>query len=243
MTGVHQLSRTDARRIAVRAQLLTKERPTDLIDVVRRLWLVQLDPTAAVAPSADLVLWSRLGSSFDAAGPAGRPRRAARSSSCAGTLKRARGHRAVPRRDGRVAGHRSSCASGRWASPRLGARPTTPAGATSSTGCAPTGRCRRSELPDTCVVPWPSSGWNNNRNVRMMLDLLVQRGEVAAAGGTGQGPAVGPGRADLPRRPAARRSEEALRLRNDERRLPSLGIARAKAPERPFEPLRRRRGR
>ena len=43
-----------------------------------------------------------------------------------------------------------------------------------------------SELPDTCVVPWRSSGWNNNRNLRMMLDKLVQRGEVAAAGGTGR---------------------------------------------------------
>ena len=43
-----------------------------------------------------------------------------------------------------------------------------------------------SELPDTCVLPWPSSGWNNNRNVTMMLDLLVQRGEVAAAGGEGR---------------------------------------------------------
>lgn len=45
-----------------------------------------------------------------------------------------------------------------------------------------------SELPDTCVVPWKSSGWNDNRNVRMMLDKLVQRGrsppqgELAATG-------------------------------------------------------------
>ena len=38
------LSRTDARRIAVRAQLLTKERPTDLVETVRRLSLLQLEP-------------------------------------------------------------------------------------------------------------------------------------------------------------------------------------------------------
>ncbi len=37
------------------------------------------------------------------------------------------------------------------------------------------------ELHDTCVQPWASSGWNNNRNGTMMLDFLVQRGEVAAA--------------------------------------------------------------
>ncbi len=43
-----------------------------------------------------------------------------------------------------------------------------------------------SELPDTCVRPWRSSGWNANRNVTMLLGLLVQRGEVAAAGGQGR---------------------------------------------------------
>jgi uncharacterized protein YcaQ len=60
---VHELSRLDARRVAVRAQLLDGRRPTGLLDVVRRLTLLQIDPTAAIAPSADRVAWSRLGSS------------------------------------------------------------------------------------------------------------------------------------------------------------------------------------
>ena len=38
-----------------------------LQDVVRRLTLLQLDPTASVAPSADLVAWSRLGASYSPA--------------------------------------------------------------------------------------------------------------------------------------------------------------------------------
>jgi uncharacterized protein len=61
----HRLTRAEARRIAVQAQLLDADRPTDLLDVVRHLTLVQLDGTAAVAPSADLVLWGRLGSAYE----------------------------------------------------------------------------------------------------------------------------------------------------------------------------------
>ena len=48
------------------------------------------------------------------------------------------------------------------------------------------GPLHAADLPDTCVKPWSSSGWNNNQNIKMMLDFLVQRGEVAAAGGTGR---------------------------------------------------------
>jgi uncharacterized protein YcaQ len=60
MSTVHQLSRPEARRVAVRAQMLTSQRPPDLLTAVRRLTMLQLDPVSAVAPSADLVAWSRL---------------------------------------------------------------------------------------------------------------------------------------------------------------------------------------
>ena len=52
---MHRLTKAQARRIAVRAQLLDAHRPTDLVAVVQRLTLLQIDPTAAVAPSADLI--------------------------------------------------------------------------------------------------------------------------------------------------------------------------------------------
>ena len=48
----------------MQAQLLDAERPAGLLDLVRHLGFLQLDPIAAVAPSADLVVWSRLGSSY-----------------------------------------------------------------------------------------------------------------------------------------------------------------------------------
>ena len=65
--AVHRLDRAEARRIAVRAQLLDAPHPTDLLTVVRQLTLLQIDPTAAIAPSADLVAWSRLGSAYQPA--------------------------------------------------------------------------------------------------------------------------------------------------------------------------------
>ena len=61
---VHELSLADARRIAVRAQALDSAQPDGLLGVVRRLTLLQIDPVAAIAPNADLVAWSRLGSSY-----------------------------------------------------------------------------------------------------------------------------------------------------------------------------------
>ncbi len=64
---VHRLNKGEARRIAIHAQLVDEPRPTDLVDVVDRLTVLQIDPTAAIAPSADLVLWSRLGSTYDPA--------------------------------------------------------------------------------------------------------------------------------------------------------------------------------
>lgn len=50
------LSRDDARRLAIRAQLLTDDRPDDVLAAVHGLSMLQVDLTDAVAPSAELVL-------------------------------------------------------------------------------------------------------------------------------------------------------------------------------------------
>ena len=50
----------EARRVAVRAQLLDGS-ATNVLDTVRRLGFLQIDPISTVAPPQQLVLWSRLG--------------------------------------------------------------------------------------------------------------------------------------------------------------------------------------
>jgi uncharacterized protein len=230
MVKVHELSRADARRIAVRAQLLTKERPTDLVETVRRLTLVQIEPTNAVAPSAELVLWSRLGSSFD--------RRELWDA--VDELRLIELHQAL-RVPEDIALHRAEMAE--WP----GTGPLRPWQEEVRDWVGANNDCRRdilerlradgplpaSELPDTCVVPWKSSGWNDNRNLRMMLAKLVERGEVAAAGGTGRDRRWDLASRVYPDDPVPPGEEARRRL--DERRLSSLGIARAKGTKLPFE--------
>ena len=232
MRGVHELSRAEARRIAVRAQLLSRQRPTDLVETVRQLSLLQLEPTSAIAPSAELVMWSRLGSAFD-------PQE---MWDAVDEQRLIELHQALRVADD-IALFRAEMAE--WP----GAGELRPWEEELRDWVTANNDCRRdilerlradgplpaSELPDTCVVPWRSSGWNNNRNLRMMLDKLVQRGEVAAAGGTGRDRLWDLASRIYPDDPVPP-VEEARRLR-DERRLRSLGIARAKGTKLPFEPV------
>ncbi len=54
------VSAEEARRIAIRAQLLDGS-ATSILDTVRQLGYLQIDPISTVAPPQQLVLWSRLG--------------------------------------------------------------------------------------------------------------------------------------------------------------------------------------
>jgi uncharacterized protein YcaQ len=83
-------------------------------------------------------------------------------------------------------------------------------------------------------VPWKSSGWTNNRNVTQMLEFMVLNGDVAVSG-TDKGRLWDLAERIYPDTPAVP-LDEAMRIRA-ERRLKSLGIARAKGPACPVEPI------
>ncbi len=232
MATVHELSRTDARRIAVRAQLLTKQRPTDVLETVRALSQVQLEPTSAIAPSADLVLWSRLGSAYSP--------HELRDAVDEQALIQLRGSL---RAADDIALYRAEMAEWPGTGELRDWQEAQREWVMTNNACRhdilerlrADGPLPQRELPDTCVLPWASSGWNNNRNITMMLNLLVQRGEVAVAGGWGRNRLWDLASRVYPDDPAIP-SDEARRLR-DQRRLSALGIARSRGPECPVEPL------
>jgi uncharacterized protein len=91
------------------------------------------------------------------------------------------------------------------------------------------------ELPDTCAVPWKSSGWTNDRNVTQLLEFMVRRGEVAIAGRRGRDRLWDLAARVYPDDPVV--PAEEARRRRDQRRLRSMGIARARGPECPVEPM------
>jgi uncharacterized protein len=223
---VHRLTKEQARRIAVRAQLLDSPLPTGLLEVVQRLTLLQIDPTAAIAPSADLVAWSRLGSSY-------RPEHLKHAVEQDRTLFELDAL-IRPMSDLRLylAGAQERPIyehSRNWLRDNDRFRQDV------LERLAQSGPLTSRDIPDTASVPWKSSGWTNNRNVTQMLEFLIMRGEVAIVGRVGRERVW-----DLAKRvyPVVEVPpvEEAERRKN-ERRLASLGIARAKARAMPMEPV------
>lgn len=225
---VIELSREDARRIAVRAQLLDGHRPDDLVDVVAQLGFVQLEPTAAVAPTADLVLWGRLGGAY-------RPEHLTAALEQDNSLfeldllVRPMADLALFKAGMERWPERESTA--RWLDDneefvddvleRLELD----------------GPLVARDIPDTAIVSWPSSGWNNDRNVMMMLQCLMLQGRVAVAGRRGRDRlwdlAERVYHSDIPTVPF----DEAVRVRNA-RRLRAQGLVLDRTPDLPTETTR-----
>jgi uncharacterized protein len=225
MAQMHRLSRQDARRIAVRAQFLTGERPADLLTLVRRLTTLQLDPVSAIAPSPDLVAWSKLGSSYQP-----------EHLHDALADRRLIELRAFLRPAEDIALFRAAMAA--WE----GNRRLVNAGIFQRDWVAANDRCRRDILdrlraegplpsraiPDTCDLRWESTGWTNNKNVIRLLDFMVSRGEIAVAGRKGRDRLWDLAERVYPDHPVIPAAEAEWEL--DRRGLRALGIARLAGP-------------
>jgi uncharacterized protein YcaQ len=168
------LSRTDARRIAVRSQLLAGPRPGTLLEVVERLGQVQVDPTSIVARAELLTLWSRLGA-YDV-----------------DELRRL------------LEETRDLFEYRAFLLPIANLELVRPAMARFPSGGTSRGRLtaawlrdnvafrayildeleRRGPLPsgafdDRAEVPWQTGGWNDGKNVGQMLEALARSGVIA----------------------------------------------------------------
>jgi uncharacterized protein YcaQ len=186
--AAHRLTKAEARRIAVRAQLLDARRPNDLVGLVSHLTFLQLDPTAAIAPSADLVAWTRLGDAY-------RPEHLTRALEHDRTLYEVR---AYVRPTADLGLHLAEMAA--WPFAQEDRRYWTQPGPAGKRWLEQNDAFRKDVLRllrksgplqskairDTSVVPWQSTGWTGNRNVTQMLEFLNARGEVAIVGRAGR---------------------------------------------------------
>ncbi len=226
-----ELTRDEARRVAVRAQLLSLPRPDDVVEVVAHLGALQLDPTKAVAPSAHLVLWSRIGPGYrrtdlDDALTDGR---LVEIGGMARAVEQAPLHRAVMTAWPGPGPHRP------WHDEVLA-------------WIDDNGECHREilemlrqegpltapELPSSIVRPWRSSGWTDDKSVLKLLDMLAARGEVVVVGRAGAHRLWDLAERVLPDEPVPPLEEALAEL--GRRRLRALGVAKERAAVSPGEP-------
>jgi len=226
MAEPHALTRRQARQVVVRATRLDAQRPTDLLGLVDHLTALPVEPTAAIAPSYDLVSWSRLGSSYEP-----------------GDLVELLEQRELyddgdgirPMADLRL--HLAEMAA--WP-PWDDTRDWLEANELFRNEVLDIldaeGPLPSREVHATAQVPWRSSGWNADRNVRMMLTCLLARGEVAINGRAGNQRTYDLAERVYPSGVEAVPVAEARALA-DRRRLTALGLARAKGTVLPGEPI------
>lgn len=168
------LSLAEARRLAVKGALLSAPRPTDMVDTIRWLGGIQLDPVAVVARAEQMVLFSRLGP-YDV-----------------GELKRHLEEEGDLFEWGafifdtdQLPYYRSAMesyppgGSGRAGYVRSWLEDNQAFRSYILEELAARGPLRSRDLDDRAEVPWQTGGWNDGKNLGRMLEILWMRGEIA----------------------------------------------------------------
>jgi len=216
----HQLTRDQARRIVVRAQLLDADRPGDVVQVAEELGAIKIDPTATIAPAEHTILWSRVGEAYDPIQLSkaveqdrllfefdGAFRPVSLLPLMLPTMRR------WPRRES----NREWLEANRRFRGEILAR------------LRADGPLLASDIPDTAEVARPSDGaFGTNQTVRM-LDFLQQQGEVAVVGREGRTRRWDLAERVYPQDLPEYEFDDAQRMLS-ERRLHSAGIAKQKSP-------------
>lgn len=217
---MHELTREQARRIAVRAQLLDADRPGDVVEVAEQIGAIKIDPTATIAPAEQAVPWARIGWGYEP----GQLTKAVEddrqlfefdghfraASLLPATLARMRGYvfraRAAGWLEANAAFRRDVLARLRAEGPMLAA-----------------------QIPDTSqVAHGDESGWYGSNQVPRMLDLLAITGEAAIVARQGRQRVWELGERAYAGVPVLDHDEAGAIL--DERRLQAAGIARHRSP-------------
>ena len=172
----HGLDLGEARRIGNAAQRLTADGPLDFVGSCTTSPCAGR-PVAAIAPLADLVMWSRLGDAY-------RPEHLTSALEVDRMLLELsamiRPMSDLPLYRGMFPPWASTDTVQRWFTAIEGFARDIRALLERS------GPLPSKEIPDTSAVAWSSSGWTTERHVTQMLELLAMRGDVAITGRRGR---------------------------------------------------------
>lgn len=218
--AVHDLSRDEARRLVVRAQLLDAERPGDVVEVAEQLGSIKIDPTAVIAPSEQTIAWSRIGWAYEP----GQLRKAVEQDRL---LFEYDGHfhaaSLLPALLARMRGRVFRARAAGWMEANARFRADVLARLRAE------GPMLAAQIPDTSqVAHGDEGGWYGSNQVPMMLDLLSYLGEVGIVGREGRQRIWDIGERVFAGVPERDYDEAGAEL--DARRLQAAGLARQKSP-------------
>jgi uncharacterized protein len=216
----HRLTRDQARRIAVGAQLLDADRPSDVVGVAEQLGAIKIDPTATIAPAEHTILWTRIGVSYE---PSQLTQAVERDHLLFEFDGAFRPMSLLPLMLPAMRRWPQRARTREWLEANDRFRGDVLARLRAD------GPLLASDIPDTAQVTRPPDGWYGSHQVVHMLDFLQRQGQVAVVRREGRNRVWDLAERVYPTGMPEYEFEEAERLLN-ERRLQAAGIAKQKSP-------------